>query len=263
MPTPVSLRQALSNDPTTRRPFPSLVDTPCSECGEPTSWPESSSATPCVCGRCREKALIAELRTDAIRHRIERSGLTTGRLAHMRFSFFERKTPTQRTAYNTVTSWFRSDKPQGESVLLWSPAYGTGKTHLAISTLYATLHSGHLAIFWFLADLLAAFRQSYNHPEAPGEEYIIGKAMRTPLLLIDDFRQEHVPRKSIAWFQERMSRIIDARWKKALPLLMTSNIRPTELKAYLGGASTSRLLEMVGPRIVDMSGPDYRLRRQT
>jgi DNA replication protein DnaC len=160
----------------------------------------------------------------------------------------ERKKPM------ALVLWASTVKDQG-----WT-GYGTGKTLLA-SIIAGEMRRRRWTVESILMpDFLSQIRATYSQ-DGDGSEYtIIRRVIQTELLIIDDLGKEHV-NSNASWFQEKVYRLINARYQRG-PLVITTNIRASELSMHLGSAAFSRLWEMTdqGARIVDMCGPDWRFR---
>lgn len=141
---------------------------------------------------------------------------------------------------------------------------GTGKTHAAWGALAAWCRAAAVkprtdvsrgtydtriapnVIFTRMTDLLDDLR--------PGDEsrQRIRDCQAAELLVIDDLGAE----KPSEWTQERFYSVIDERYTRQRPLIVTSNLPPSKLAAQVGERSASRLAEMC--EIVAMTGPDRR-----
>lgn len=165
------------------------------------------------------------------------------------------------------------------SLFLFSTrTWGTGKTHLASAIANHILDRWDGASTWrcpvyFITEpeLFRRIRATYNYIDEerrvkPSEELIINLCIQTPLLLLDDLGKEQV--KDPDFVQRTLFAIIDGRYKRKLPVVVTSNIEPSaDLKEHLGStnendASWNRLWEMCGGKWVNMEGQSYRTQRR-
>lgn len=135
------------------------------------------------------------------------------------------------TAWTAVDAWCRAAmiKPRG------GVSYGTWDTRIAPNV-----------IFTRMTDLLDDLR--------PGDEsrQRIRDCQNAELLVIDDLGAE----KPSEWTQERFYSVIDERYTRQHPLIVTSNLPPSKLTAQVGERASSRLAEMC--EVVAMTGTDRR-----
>ena len=136
--------------------------------------------------------------------------------------------------------------------LILSGPVGTGKTALLVATLRAaierTLARGR---FWPAVELLDALRPT----DTGGPKWQLESIIDEPLLAVDDLGVGRVT----DFVVETWERIIDARYREARPLLLTTNLTRRELTDTLGSRVASRLAEMCEPIV--LSGEDRRLRK--
>ncbi|OLE25888.1 MAG: hypothetical protein AUG44_14685 [Actinobacteria bacterium 13_1_20CM_3_71_11] len=137
----------------------------------------------------------------------------------------------------------------GRSLLILGPV-GTGKTFEAYGAIRALLVSG-ASCSWICApaaDIYAAMRpRSGSDPEAVFEKYA-----HIQFLVVDDLGAA----KNSEWVEEINYRLVNYRYERELPTLITSNLPPKNLAAELGERVASRLVEMCD-RVV-LEGPDRR-----
>lgn len=151
-----------------------------------------------------------------------------------------------------VVTWaMRGTSAQG---LYLAGQVGTGKTHTAWAAVAAwCAQTGTFpaaapgVIFTRMTDLLDDLR--------PGEDsrQRVRQCQHAALLVIDDLGAE----KASDWTQERLYSIVDERYVRCLPLIVTGNLPPKPLAVQAGERTVSRLAEMCGEP-VDMTGTDRR-----
>ncbi|MEV6382017.1 ATP-binding protein [Streptomyces sp. NPDC051773] len=138
---------------------------------------------------------------------------------------------------------------EGPSLLIAGPT-GTGKTHQAYGAVRALLTRG-VRLRWEAttsADLHARLRPRAGHDS----ERDLQTLARCPLLVLDDLGAA----KTSEWTEELTYRLINHRYERMLPTLITTNLPIPELRTALGDRVTSRLAEMT-ERVV-LTGPDRR-----
>jgi len=138
---------------------------------------------------------------------------------------------------------------RGPSLLLVG-GVGTGKTYQAFGAIRALAISGAYFTWQFTsaADCYAALR-----PRAGVDsEQEFEKYSKPGLLVLDDLGVA----KGSEWTEEINYRLINYRYEREMPTLITSNVPPKQLGAALGDRVASRLAEMTSQ--VALKGPDRR-----
>lgn len=139
---------------------------------------------------------------------------------------------------------------RGPSLLIMGGT-GVGKTHQAYGAINALLQSGVMARFeaTTAADLYAQVRPRPKvDPEGEFQRFA-----SVPLLLLDDLGAA----KDTEWTEEINYRLIDHRYVRELPTVITSNVPPRDLATELSARVASRLTEMC--RQVAIRGTDRRV----
>lgn len=134
-----------------------------------------------------------------------------------------------------------------EGLVIRGPV-GTGKTHAAVAAFRAVVrHGRHLsAVAVAVPALLDGLR--------PGRESIesLDACESAALLLLDDLAAE----RSTDWTAETLYRLIDARYARSLPTIVTTNATGAMIRSGLGDRIASRL-NGLGRHVV-LDGPDRR-----
>ncbi len=132
--------------------------------------------------------------------------------------------------------------------LFFTGRYGTGKTHLAAAIANEALRKGMDLIFQPVPDLLDQLRMTFgNNGESYEDRFERIRSVR--LLILDDLGAQ----SSTAWAEEKLYQIINYRYVKKLPTVVTSNVSLREMD----GRIASRLRDPMVTRII-MQVPDYR-----
>jgi DNA replication protein DnaC len=166
-------------------------------------------------------------------------------LASKTFANFE--VLRQPEAFQTTLAF--ADVMEG-TLILSSPAFGTGKTHLLAALCQEMSRREKCCLFTTAPKLFQAIQyyigqnQDYTH--------LIQDAVRTPLLVIDDIDKA----KWSEFREEVYFEIIDSRVNAGRPIALSTN-KLDNLASYVGGACCSRL--SIGQIAVEMVGKDYRL----
>lgn len=146
-----------------------------------------------------------------------------------------------------VARWALDTIRGGRSGLVIRGAVGVGKTHVAVAAYRAAVAGGVLpAIAVAVPALLDGLR--------PGRETVedLRACEDARLLLLDDLAAERVT----DWTSETLYRLIDARYSRRLPTLVTTNATGQQIRDGLGPRVASRLNGL--GQIVTLEGPDRR-----
>ena len=148
------------------------------------------------------------------------------------FETFEVNLMTQNV-HNQVKSF--SDDPNSRNMLLFSPKYGCGKSHLAKAVLlnnYNKAMCAYINTAKFFNDLKAG-----NFENLKSQKEALQKA---DLVILDDLTLS----KPADWKIETYYEIFEDRYNNNLSTIITANIKtPCDLMAYLGGAAFDRFIK--------------------
>ncbi len=137
--------------------------------------------------------------------------------------------------------------PRGWLVLMGS--YGCGKTHLAAAVANACVEFGMNTIFLTVPDLLDWLRFSYDAPDTSFEERF-DELRNAGLLVLDDLGAQN----STKWAVEKLFQIVDYRYARKLPTVVTTNLDLEDLDDRI----RSRLQDPDLVTRVQITAPDYR-----
>lgn len=193
--------------------------------------------------------IIKKLANEA--QRLRESSHLGARFNDRTFSNFDQKQDElafkQCLAYAQRENLFTEEK----NGLLILGTVGTGKTHLAASIANYLVEKGIPTQFGTFIDYLESIKREYD---AIGQKEELSRLKNTLMLVIDDLGKE----KWSEWTQQVLFDIVNHRYEYRLPIVVTSNLNPDQLKKYVGEAIYSRLYEMCG--YVRMTGANYRQR---
>ncbi|WP_127468656.1 DnaA/Hda family protein [Streptomyces sp. B27] len=159
-----------------------------------------------------------------------------------------------------VAQWADQDEEAPTSLFLWGPL-GVGKTHNAwqatrrwVGQRFAGNHRGTPVVqTWRSTALFDALRPDDNG----GSPKRLMKQLQTAdLLYIDDVAAARV--SPTGWTQERLYEIFDERYINRLPILITSDVKPSQISHIVGERVTSRAAEIFRGGVVHLSGADRR-----
>lgn len=127
---------------------------------------------------------------------------------------------------------------------------GTGKTH----TMYALIrHVFGNPIVWNTTELMHEIKVDFDRPygEKANPESEILRSRK--LLFLDDMGAE----KMSEFVAEKFYLIINDRYEKNIPIIVTSNLSIAELADRVGDRIASRIVEMCD--VIELSGKDRRM----
>jgi DNA replication protein DnaC len=137
--------------------------------------------------------------------------------------------------------------PRGWMVLMGT--YGCGKTHLAAAIANTCVEYGMNTLFLTVPDLLDWLRYSYDSSDTTFEQRF-EEIRNVGLLVLDDLGSQN----STKWAAEKLFQIIDYRYSRKLPLVVTTNLTFEDLDDRI----RSRLQDPDLSTRVRISAPDYR-----
>jgi len=228
---------------------------PCPHCGR--RIPDGRRPFLCDCAGARQERaerdsdlaqrqrIVAQ--EDAERRRGQ-AGLV-GRLLGMTFESFEES--LQPTAYEKAQKFMGTD---GQNLILYGSDYGTGKTHLAAAILNRWISEGGAGRFCEVPALLRRLRATFSPDARESEGWVFREMQGAGLLVLDDLGKE----KWSPWVEQTLYDIINYRYVRELPMVITTNLTPGHLGEAIGLACLSRLSERGA--FVHMKGEDCRLR---
>ena len=217
-------------------------------------------AWPCV---CRSNSLLREKKAAA--------GLTA-RLQMMDFDSFDlrfypdyRKDDEGKSYRDFAADALQRARTLADSCaagktgrgLLLMGKVGCGKTHLAAATANRVVEQGGEALFLVVPEFLDQLRFSYRREnEGLDEAEIISRTYNVPLLILDDLGAHNYS----DWVCNKLFTIINRRYNRNLPCVITTNLDLRELEDKIGDRSTSRIVEMCRiSNILVPEGQDHRL----
>lgn len=148
-----------------------------------------------------------------------------------------------------------AERPQGW--LLFTGAYGCGKTHLAAAIASYREDLGDRPIFVVVPDLLDHLRATFNPNSSVSYDRRFEDVRTCPLLILDDLGTQ----STTPWAREKLYQLFNYRYNAQLPTVITTADRLDEIDPRL----LSRLLDTRLCTISGVTAPAYRgsARRKT
>lgn len=177
---------------------------------------------PCMC-ECRsaEKSREqAELNAQKERERIEFNRQMA--FTDMRSSgcVFSRDDSPHKDTSKLARNYAAAFNPQESHGFLFFGNCGTGKSFIAACICNAVIDKGFTARFTNMTELSNELWDSGN-----GKSQVYKRIAGYDLLVIDDFSTE----RNTAYMQEIVFSVIDARYRSGKPLIVTTNLSPSEI----------------------------------
>ncbi|MYC94178.1 MAG: AAA family ATPase [Caldilineaceae bacterium SB0661_bin_32] len=139
-------------------------------------------------------------------------------------------------------------KPEGW--LLFTGTYGCGKTHLAAAIANHRIENDHSAVFVVVPDLLDHLRSTFGPSSEASYDDVFDEVRNTAVLVLDDLGVQ----VASPWTQEKMFQILNDRYNRQLPTVLTTNQRLEDLDQRL----RSRLQDQELVRNFPILATDYR-----
>lgn len=167
--------------------------------------------------------------------------------------------PEDKDAYAKIAAWVRSVRGLDEGAdvpsILIGGNPGNGKTSLAAISLRAFVQAKDCGGIWMSCpDFLDAVRNTENADfdgDGPEIEMTVERAQRTPILVLDDFGRGRATKHAM----DTLFRVLDYRYKR-LPIILTTNLVPDELRKRLDPAVWDRTFDAFVR--VSLRGKSYR-----
>jgi DNA replication protein DnaC len=138
-------------------------------------------------------------------------------------------------------------KPQ--DWILFSGAYGCGKTHLAAAIANERARSGEPALFVVVPDLLDHLRSTYSPNSNTSYDKRFDEVRKSPLLILDDLGTQ----SATPWAEEKLYQLFNYRYNARLPTVITI-AKDIELKPRL----KSLILDVGRCTPFEVMAPSYR-----
>jgi DNA replication protein DnaC len=156
-------------------------------------------------------------------------------------------------AYAAAVSF--ADRVGGTRILTIQGDAGTGKTHLLEAIGRSWLHEKRTVRYEYVPDLLDELRGTYGDDAEKTVAQMVTWRNGMGLLILDDLGQGN----SSEWTQEKLTALIDHRYRNGGWLVIAHNLNKDEAQEKLGFRLASRLWDNEGTvKRVLIDAPDYR-----
>jgi len=206
-----------------------------------------------------------------LQRRVERITGESGmgaRFLRRTFDTYKADTPDTKKIYAVCRKYaehFNNHLPRhgeplpGRNGFIITGDKGTGKTHIAAAIANYLLNKGISAMLMTERNLFGKIREAYSHGRRFGhddlsESEIRGMYETVPLLVIDDLGKE----KATEWTLATLYAIIDGRYDRAMPIIITTNYDTQNLIRRItpqdGDYDLNRITaEAIVDRLIEMS----------
>jgi len=196
----------------------------------------------CVCKRTereKQEAIInGQKHIDRVR-RLKADGFSDPAMLDWAFENDNGRSLQIHHAHRYVEQW-QTMRSENLGLLLWG-GVGTGKSFLAGCIANALMEQEVPVRMTNFAQILNELNSSFS-----GRNEVVDKLCRYPLLIIDDFGME----RGTEYALEQIYNIVDNRYRRQKPLIVTTNLTPDEIRHPQDTAHAriyDRLLEMCVP----------------
>lgn len=173
--------------------------------------------------------------------RLRSSGISSQEFRNARFSLDDQQSPGPMGVLRRyVDGWERAYK-ENIGLLLWG-GVGTGKSFGAACIANALIEQSIPACMVNLSSVL----NSLTNFQGVDRNQFICDLMKYPLLILDDFGME----RRTEFANEQIFNVVDERYRSGKPLIVTTNIPLTSLKA-----SDSLEMSRICDRLLEMCTP--------
>ena len=147
----------------------------------------------------------------------------------------------------------RSFADNPDEWLVYIGGHGSGKTHLASAIATHCRSRGDEVLFIIVPQLLDYLRSTFTQEGNPSYE-VFEQVKNARVLVLDDFSETI----GTAWTREKLDLLLNHRYLKRLPTVITSSLSPDEMEPRIW----SRMSDPRLSNVYEIMAPDYRTGRE-
>lgn len=172
------------------------------------------------------------------------SGVPT-RFRNRRFSNFRTPTKMHAAALKAAQAVAAGDM---QGLALLGPV-GVGKSHLGIAIAADAIRAGYVARWWNVAELLRAWRSTFERGSEIREETFLERLAAADVLILDE-----IGVRATDWESAALTELVDIRYRDETAIVLTGN--STDIAQAIGERAADRLREMGA--VLALAGASYR-----
>lgn len=205
----------------------------------------------CQCRRVereKQEAIINEQKHLGLVHRLKSDGFSDTEMCNWTFANDNGRNLQMKHAHRYVDKWAEV-RTKNIGLLLWG-GVGTGKSFFAGCIANALMEQKVPVCMTNFAHVVNELNSSFS-----GQNKVVDRLCRYPLLIIDDFGME----RGTEYALEQVYNIVDSRYRSRKPLIVTTNLTLDEIRHpqdTVHARIYDRLLEMCVP--VSCIGASFR-----
>lgn len=202
----------------------------------------------CACARERDRQRQEEAaKSEAALHirRLQEKGIADPKYLKARIEADDRSNPKVSDAVGRYVEKWDEMRKRNMGILFYGNV-GTGKTFFAACIANGLIDKGISVLMTSIPSLITAMSKDYGRDKPR----LLAEISSVPLLVLDDVGTE----RNTAYGYELVQEIIDTRYRSGKPLIVTTNLAPSELQNPTDlryKRVYDRMLEMCHPILVD------------
>ncbi|MBE6689477.1 MAG: hypothetical protein E7588_09455 [Ruminococcaceae bacterium] len=143
---------------------------------------------------------------------------------------------TMSTIYNDAKKYAENFDPEKSPSLFFAGDTGLGKTHISSAIAKTVIDKGYSVVYDTAPNMMMKLER--EHFDRNSEDDDLDKYLTSDLLIIDDLGAEYVNRVNLSFLYN----IVNTRILNCLPMIISTNLSPSELEKRYERRMTSRFL---------------------
>lgn len=189
----------------------------------------------CLCMKLRKGEEYREQKMKAAAmeaQELKQQGIKDQKFKEYTFEKDDKRNPELSQMFYQYFEQFETMKEEQRGLILYGGT-GTGKTYFACAVANELMKFGYSAMVSNLPTMLLQMQGKVNEQTA-----LLNAIEKVDLLVIDDFGVE----RETNWTTEKIYQILDARSRSKKPMIVTTNLSPSQMGAFTE-ISQKRILE--------------------